>query len=73
MDQLDRDRKLPGRRSEARAELGREGDADRSQMLAAEIEQVLGAPVGGGRLAWQLSDEGLELGQVAADPVLQLA
>ena len=73
MDQLDRDRQLAGDRREPAADLGRERDAHRPEVLAAEVEQVVGGALDRAWPARDLIEVVLDVGELGRDPAAQLA
>ena len=68
VDELDRDREAARAWREAFAEPARERDAQRAQVLAAQIEQVMRRVLHDARAARNRRELGLELDEVGADP-----
>ncbi len=73
MDQLDRHREPARPRREALAEPAGERDAQRPQVLAAQIEQVVRRRVDDPRAARHGRQLGLEAGEIVPHPALEAA
>ena len=70
MDQLDRNRELARASVEAGADLGRERDAHRAHVLAAQIEQVMGGALDQPGSARDRGEGRLDVAQLVPDPGL---